>query len=149
MPLVTTTIGAYPKPGYVPVIDWFRAAEGTGSTVPTVSYEDTLRRMGGEAEKLFARAAAEVVADQVAAGIDIPTDGEVRRENYIHYHCRHLEGIDFGRLTEKSLREGACSAFLPTITGRLRAGRPFLADDWRAPPRRPPTVPSRRPCPGR
>ena len=36
---------------------------------------------------------AQVINDQVAAGIDIPTDGEVRRENYIHYHCRNLEGI--------------------------------------------------------
>ena len=51
--------------------------------------------MGDEAEALFKKAAGEVIADQVAAGIDIPTDGEVRRENYIHYHCRHLEGIDF------------------------------------------------------
>lgn len=62
MPLATATIGACPKPDYVPVIDWFRAAEGTDSTVPTVSYEDTLRRMGGEAEKLFARRTGDALA---------------------------------------------------------------------------------------
>ena len=30
----------------------------------------------------------------------IPTDGEVRRENYFHYHCRHFNGIDFDNLTQ-------------------------------------------------
>jgi len=66
----------------------------------------------------------------VAAGIDIPTDGEVRRENYIHYHCRHLNGIDFNNLTRKVLREGAYTAFLPTITGPVSARDHFLPDDW-------------------
>jgi 5-methyltetrahydropteroyltriglutamate--homocysteine methyltransferase len=87
---------------------------------------------GEEAEGLFVRAAQEVIADQVAAGIDIPTDGEVRRENYIHYHCRHLDGIDFETLTEKELRGGAYSASLPTITGPVAARDRFLPHDWKA-----------------
>ena len=131
MPVRTTTIGAYPKPDFVPVIDWFRAEGGPDSTSPTESYEETIRQMGAEAEPLFVRAAAEVIADQVAAGIDIPTDGEVRRENYIHYHCRHLNGVDFNQLTEKVLREGAYSAYLPTITGPVSARDHFLPHDWR------------------
>jgi 5-methyltetrahydropteroyltriglutamate--homocysteine methyltransferase len=131
MPLLTTTIGAYPKPDYVPIIDWFRDAEGPDSSRPTETYERTVANMGEEAEAIFRRAAAEVIAEQVAAGIDIPTDGEVRRENYIHYHCRHLDGIDFQRLTETVLREGAYSAFLPTITGPVAARGRFLDHDWR------------------
>ena len=27
MGLLTTTIGSYPKPGYIPVQDWFRAGD--------------------------------------------------------------------------------------------------------------------------
>ena len=51
--------------------------------------------MGDNAEDIISKGVAEVLADQERAGIDIPTDGEVPRENYIHYHCRHLEGNRF------------------------------------------------------
>ena len=87
--------------------------------------------MGEDAEALFRRGAQEIIDDQIAAGIDIPTDGEVRRENYIHYHCRHLDGIDFGTLTAKEVRGGAYRAELPSIVGPVRAGAPFLPHDWR------------------
>ena len=68
---------------------------------------EALRTLGDQAESVFARATREVVLDQVDAGVDIPTDGEVRRENYIHYHCRHLDGIDFDTLTTVDIRNGA------------------------------------------
>jgi 5-methyltetrahydropteroyltriglutamate--homocysteine methyltransferase len=87
--------------------------------------------MGDDAEAILARGTKEVIGDQVACGIDIPSDGEVRRENYIHYHCRHLNGIDFERLTKKSLRQGAYSAHLPTITGPVSARDHFLPHDWK------------------
>ena len=132
MRLRTTTIGAYPKPDYVPITDWFQGDEGPDTVSPTQGYAAQIAGAGGEAEALFTRAAKEVIADQVEAGIDIPTDGEVRRENYIHYHCRHLDGIDFQRLTSKELRGGAYSASLPTITGPIAARDNFLPHDWRA-----------------
>jgi 5-methyltetrahydropteroyltriglutamate--homocysteine methyltransferase len=131
MPLLTTTIGAYPKPDYVPVPDWFRVEGGPDTTRPTAGYLEALARLGEEAEALFARGAQEIIDDQIAAGIDIPTDGEVRRENYIHYHCRHLDGFDFETLTPKELRGGAYSAELPSIVGPVRARAPFLPHDWR------------------
>ena len=131
MPLLTTTIGAYPKPDEVPVLDWFRDREGPDSTNPTEHYLKALAEMGDEAEAIFAAGARQVIEDQVAAGIDIPTDGEVRRENYIHYHCRHLDGIDFARLTEKEVRGGTYTTKLPTWTGPARARAPFLPHDWR------------------
>jgi 5-methyltetrahydropteroyltriglutamate--homocysteine methyltransferase len=56
------------------------------------------------------------------------TDGEVRRENFVHYHCRHLKGIDFAALTEQERREGR--VLLPTITGPVQAGPAFLVRDW-------------------
>ena len=131
MALTTTTIGAYPKPGFLPLSDWFAGTEGTDTPHPTEAYETEVARMGAEADALFAKAAAQVIGDQVEAGIDIPTDGEVRRENYIHYHCRHLDGIDFQSLTKRSLRTGNYQARLPTITGPVRSGAPFLDHDWR------------------
>ncbi len=131
MKLLTTTIGAYPKPEYVELPDWFGAAGGPDTENPTAAWAGALARLGDDAEEILARGTREVIDDQVSCGIDIPSDGEVRRENYIHYHCRHLNGIDFEHLTRTSLRKGAYSAHLPTVTGPVSARDHFLPDDWR------------------
>jgi 5-methyltetrahydropteroyltriglutamate--homocysteine methyltransferase len=130
MALLTTTIGAYPKPDYVTLPDWFRNADGPDAARPTVGWAEAMEGLGEDADDILDRGTRDAVLDQVGAGIDIPTDGEVRRENYIHYHCRHLLGIDFENLTRKVLRDGAYTAYLPTATGPIRANGPFLPHDW-------------------
>ena len=125
--LRTTTIGAYPKPSYVPVSDWFTPKSGDF----TSSYQAELAEASDAAEELFVRAAAEVIADQIEAGIDVVTDGEVRRENYIHYQCRHIPGFDFSKLSEKKMR-GTTTALLPTVRGPISSGSSPLADDYLA-----------------
>ena len=128
--MLTTTIGAYPKPAQVPIKDWFQRADGTDTSEPTAGYAETVRQYGARLEAILDAATVEVVRAQDALGIDVPTDGEIRRENYIHYHCRHLVGIDFATLTEKQMR-GHYQALLPTITGPIQASRqPFLVRDW-------------------
>jgi 5-methyltetrahydropteroyltriglutamate--homocysteine methyltransferase len=126
--MLTTTIGAYPKPDYVPIRDWFGMDGGTDTAEPTAGYGETLAAHAGTIEASLDRATREVVAEQVDLGIDIPTDGEIRRENFIHYQCRHLVGIDFAVLTEKE--RGQHQALLPTITGPIQAGPAFLVRDW-------------------
>jgi 5-methyltetrahydropteroyltriglutamate--homocysteine methyltransferase len=126
--MLTTTIGAYPKPDDVPIRDWFGMAGGTDTAEPTAGYAETLAAHAGTIEAILDRATREVVAEQVDLGIEIPTDGEIRRENFIHYHCRHLVGIDFAVLTEKE--RGHHQALLPTITGPVQAGPAFLVRDW-------------------
>ncbi len=130
MPVLTTTIGAYPKPDYVPIPDWFKA-ESTLAEDPTQALDACEACHGPEARALMDRATREVVLEQVRLGIDIPTDGEVRRENYIHYHCRHMAGIDFARLSPKAMRGGQWSAAVPTIVGAVKGGTGFLVRDWR------------------
>ena len=130
MPLMTTTIGAYPKPDYVRLPDWFTVEAGPDTARPTALWADAMAAMGDEAEETLARATREVVLEQVEAGIDIPTDGELRRENYIHYHCRHLNGFDFEGVEEKVLRNGSYSAFLPTVRGPISANKTFLLREW-------------------
>ena len=138
--LLTTTIGAFPKPDRTPIGDWFpkpddaearSSGEGLLKRWQRASYEQRLAQAGEAAEEAFARAIEEVVRDQVDAGIDVPTDGEVRRENYIFYQCRHLRGIDFEHLTEKVARDGAFTAQVPTITGAVAPRELVLARDWR------------------
>ena len=82
-------------------------------------------------EAIFSKAAKQVIQDQEECGIDIITDGEVRRENYIHYHCRHLEGVDFETLTEKVARTGNYKCWLPTITNQVKAKEEFLVKEWK------------------
>ncbi|MFQ6022797.1 MAG: 5-methyltetrahydropteroyltriglutamate--homocysteine methyltransferase [Acidiferrobacterales bacterium] len=130
MSLQATTIGAYPKPGYVAVPDWFKCAEGPDTPTPTKEWAEAVAKLGDQAEEIFARGTRDAIEDQVNAGIDIPTDGEIRREDYIHYHCRHIDGIDFTHLSEKEVRDGAYRAELPTVTGPVRARDHFLPHDW-------------------
>ena len=123
MPLMTTCIGSYPKPPYVPRMAWMHDDVEVGEVeVGTLTPEK--RRAA------FDRATREVVAEQAAIGIDIPTDGEMRRANYIHYHCSHLAGFEPDTLTECTMRNGAWTAEVPTFTGRVAARGPFLVRDW-------------------
>ena len=130
MPIQTTTIGAYPKPDYVPIPDWFKE-ESTTVKDPTKALDNCSVCQGPEADRLLDRATREVVSEQERLGIDVPTDGEVRRENYIHYHCRHMAGIDFQHLTRKAMRDGQWVVNVPTIAAPVKAGSSFLVRDWR------------------
>ena len=130
MPLLTSTIGAYPKPDYAPVSGWFDRRDRRQDDL-TRTYSDYFHHRTTASEAAFDRVTEEVVRDQVAAGIDIPTDGEVRREHYIYYHLRHVEGFDFERLTHRTMREGKWRARVPTVVGSLSTGSAFLPDDWR------------------
>ena len=129
--MLTTVIGAYPKPSYLKITDWFNASGGTDTEYPTKFYEDEIKKMGDRFDDLLNKATSEIISDQEECGIDILTDGEVRRENYIHYHCRHLEGIDFTNLTEKVARTGNYKCWLPTIKSKVKAKEPFLVEEWK------------------
>lgn len=130
MPLLTTTLGAYPKPDALPIKDWFQVGHDSAT------YEDDVLRAWDrgqtpEAEALLDAATAEAVRDQIDCGIDLPTDGEQRRDNYVHYQCRHFDGIDFQTLTPRSWRGGAMETTLPTIRGQVRArDTSRLVRDW-------------------
>ena len=131
MALLTTTIGAYPKPAYVTVPDWFNTVGSTNPNTQTESWAQAVAELGDEAEAVFTRGTQEVVCDQVECGIDIPTDGEIRWEDYIHYHCRHLNGVDFERLSDQVIRAGTYATKLPTIVAKVSAREHFLPRDWR------------------
>ena len=128
--MITTVIGAYPKPSFLKLPDWFKVEGGIDTEYPTEDYNKAIESMGSEAESIFLRATKEVIEDQIECDIDIVTDGEVKRENYIHYHCRHLEGSDFNKLTKKVIRTGNEECWLSTITSKIEAKDIFLVMDW-------------------
>ena len=133
MALQTTCLGAFPKPDYLPIKDWFSVDHGMtdqGGKV-TREYSEAMASANAETEALFVRATREAIAAQVDAGIDVVSDGEQRRENYIHYHCRHLAGFDFENLEARVLRDGAYEAELPAIRKDIKArGTDFLCRDY-------------------
>ena len=131
MPIKTTCIGAYPRPDYLQSAWWNEAEKSGNGSGQAREFDYSFDRPGSIPDDLLDRATCSAVQDQVECGVDIPTDGEQRRENYIHYHCRHIEGIDFGRLTRKVHRNGAAVAELPTITGKIvPKGNHFLDRDF-------------------
>ena len=44
--MITTVIGAYPKPKYLKVTDWFNAQGGTDTADPTKYYTQEVNKMG-------------------------------------------------------------------------------------------------------
>ena len=130
MAITTTCIGAYPKPDFVKLPDWFNHPDGPDTADPTLLWDKAMADLGPDAEDIIARGVAQAIDDQIECGIDIPTDGEISRENYIHYHCRHLLGFDFVHLTRKQVRGGTYEASLPTINGPVSVRDQFLLADW-------------------
>ncbi|HCV86013.1 MAG TPA: hypothetical protein DGB85_05410 [Deltaproteobacteria bacterium] len=119
--LQTTTICYFPKLDFLPIRDWFDAARRKGSmnspkkTTNFTNYSET----NTDDEALYIRAAEQMISLQIKASVDIPTDGKVRKENYIHYHCRHLNGFDSQQLEHRVLRDGAYETDLPVIRSQI------------------------------
>merc|ERR1719446_1186828 len=83
-------------------------------------------------EENIMKATEEVIKEQCECGVEEVTDGEIRRENYIHYFCRFVEGIDFKAKTEIAARNGAFTAKVPTIVGKVSwRGSMSLAEEWK------------------
>jgi len=122
----TTTIGSYPKPSYLKISDWFQSNDNSPE-----DWEKAWSLLGNKKDELIKKACQEVIKEQDKAGIDIITDGEVRRENYILYHCRHLKGIDFSKLIKKVVRSDSYESWFPTITSKVTAGESFLPKEWK------------------
>ena len=126
----TTVIGSYPKPEYITLTDWFKTSTmGQYANLTT----DYLKNQGSkDLEEKFMEAIEEVITEQVNLKIDIITDGEIRRENYIHTFCRSLKNIDFNMLTERELRNGAYKTKCPTIINKLgvKDEDKYFSNDW-------------------
>jgi 5-methyltetrahydropteroyltriglutamate--homocysteine methyltransferase len=66
--------------------------------------------------------------DMERAGIDIITDGEIRRESYSNHFASALEGIDPAGPGEVIGRTGA-KTLVPRVIGRIRRARPVEVRD--------------------
>lgn len=127
----TTTLGSYPKPSYLPIPDWF----GTiGSDNFLLQYQRFQEKRDSGAcdsmERLLTRATREILRVQWDAGIDIVTDGEVARDDYIYAFCRGLGGVTFSRRRTRVMRAGTWEAAVPVIEGMLEHNGSIFRQDF-------------------
>jgi 5-methyltetrahydropteroyltriglutamate--homocysteine methyltransferase len=119
----TTVVGSYPQP------DWLvDKARYRLTVVPRVRMPELWRVPPPHLEEAQDDAVRLAVADMEAAGIDVVTDGEQRRESYFNQFATGLAGVDLVRPGEAINRLGKRQA-VPRITGPIRRERPvFLRD---------------------
>jgi 5-methyltetrahydropteroyltriglutamate--homocysteine methyltransferase len=123
--LETTLIGSYPQP------DWLVDRERLrGSLPPRVRARELWR----VAEPFLAEAQDDATAlairDFERAGIDILTDGEIRRESYSNRFATALEGFDVEHPAMMPGRAGGTNA-VPRVVGPVRRTRPVEVEDCR------------------
>ena len=104
----TTLVGSYPQPGWL--IDHDRL------TVPRVPAPDLWLVPPDRLEEAKDDAVRLAVEDQLAAGIDIVTDGESRRESYSVRFAGSLDGID---LEHPGSAPGRGAANRPMVVPRV------------------------------
>ncbi len=111
--LPTTVVGSYPQPDWL--VDRAMLAKG----VPRVRNTDLWRVAEPYLEQAQDDATLLAIRDMERAGIDIITDGEMRRESYSNRFATALDGIDQITTGEVRQRSGHVSR-VPRVIGRIR-----------------------------
>ena len=112
--LPTTVVGSYPQP------DWLVDRELLGSKmVPRVRARDVWRVPEPFLEQAQDDATLLAIRDMERAGIDIITDGEMRRESYSNRFATALDGVDNDNPGEVIGRTGQ-PTIVPRVVGPIR-----------------------------
>ena len=121
--LVTTVVGSYPQPG------WLIDRERLGERLPPRVRARELWRVPepylDEAQDDATRLA---VRDMELAGVDVITDGEMRRESYSNRFATALEGVDLDEPGVALDRTGHENP-VPRVVGPIRRARPVEVGD--------------------
>jgi 5-methyltetrahydropteroyltriglutamate--homocysteine methyltransferase len=119
----TTLVGSYPQPDWL--IDRQRLA---GRFPPRVRATDLWRVAGPWLAQAQDDATLLAIRAQEEAGLDIVTDGEIRRESYSNRFATALEGVDVDRPGTALDRSGHPNP-VPRIVGKVRRRHPVEVDD--------------------
>jgi len=121
--LVTTVVGSYPQP------DWLIDRKRLGERLPPRVRARELWRVGEpyleEAQDDATRLA---VQDMERAGVDVITDGEMRRESYSNRFATALDGVDLDNAGVALDRTGHENP-VPRVVGPIRRARPVEVRD--------------------
>ena len=121
--LLTTVVGSYPQP------DWLIDRERLGDRLPPRVRALELWRVGEEhLEEAQDDATRLAVQDMELAGVDIVTDGEMRRESYSNRFATALDGVDLENPGVALDRTGHPNP-VPRVMGPIRRTRPVEVRD--------------------
>jgi 5-methyltetrahydropteroyltriglutamate--homocysteine methyltransferase len=123
--LVTTVVGSYPQPDWL--IDRARLGERLPPRVRARELWLVPDRWLEQAQDDATRLA---VQDMERAGVDIVTDGEMRRESYSNRFATALDGVDLERPGVALDRTGHENP-VPRVVGPVRRTRPVEVRDVR------------------
>ena len=123
LPLIpTTVIGSYPQPAWLVDHDLL-VAKG----VPRTRAADVWRVPPDQLDDALDAATLLAIHDQSVAGIDIVTDGEIRRESYFNHFANALDGVARDRVGAGVNRVGGRS-LVPLVDGPIRRTTPIELD---------------------
>jgi len=118
----TTVVGSYPQP------DWLVDRELLSKSVPRIRMKEMWRIAEPWLEQAQDDATILAIREMERAGIDVITDGEIRRESYSNRFATALEGVDIENPGSVTSRSGA-STPVPRIVGKLRRPGPIEVRD--------------------
>jgi 5-methyltetrahydropteroyltriglutamate--homocysteine methyltransferase len=123
--LPTCLVGSYPQP------DWLiDRAKLSHRLPPRVRARELWRIAPDWLEQAQDDATLLAIRDQERAGLDIITDGEIRRESYSNRFATALDGIDLDNPAGITSRSGE-STIVPRVTGKIRRKHPVEVRDVR------------------
>jgi 5-methyltetrahydropteroyltriglutamate--homocysteine methyltransferase len=120
--LPTTVVGSYPQP------DWLVNREMLSKVVPRVRMTELWRIPEDHLEQAQDDATLLAIREMERAGIDIITDGEMRRESYSNRFATALDGIDL-ETPGQVMARGGRSTPVPRVVGPIRRTRPVELRD--------------------
>jgi len=122
--LPTTLVGSYAQP------DWLiDRAKLTQSAPPRVRAREWWRVPAEFLQEAQDDATLIAIRDQERAGIDILTDGEMRRESYSNHFATALEGVDIDNPGRAESRTPGRFQTVPRVVGPIRRRRPVEVRD--------------------
>ena len=121
--LPTTVVGSYPQPDWL--VDRNVLAQ---NLVPRVRMKQMWRVAEDALEGAQDDATLVAIRDMERAGIDIVTDGEIRRESYSNRFALALDGVDVDNPARTMGRAGK-ETMVPRVIGRIRRNRPVEVRD--------------------
>ena len=121
----TTLVGSYPQPDWL--IDRQKLA---GRFPPRVRATELWRVPSPYLSEAQDDATVLAIRAQEQAGLDIITDGEIRRESYSNRFATALEGVDIDNPGSALDRSGHPNP-VPRIVGKIRRKHPVEVEDLR------------------
>lgn len=110
--LPTSVIGSYPRP------KWLKEA---------IRLHKAGKLSDEELQEAFNDAVVIVLHDHFKAGVDVPTDGEVRRDEMVEFFAERIKGFRFYGPVRVW---GTAYYRKPSVVSKIEYGKPMLVDEF-------------------